>query len=559
MKTYLNHSQNNIINNNLLTRKRIAQAEHRDGISKEEKQLYRPAQAISFGGSAGLSKLMQKGFKSTVEFVYDNEAAYNAIYSLIIAGIIKPIAVINMPGSEDKDKQMIATKNFLQAFLGSFLSFTIGGGFIKKAVDVVKNNLKLVEDFTQDNKIILTDKASETAKEIATSILEKEKSTIKFKFKAAKDSIKDSKGIKKLGKFYKTYNSAKYAPTAEEVVEKADSLIKNFNKNHRKAFEKNIDFLKEIKAGATGKTWINKVEATTYEDAFETFWKNSTGSVTTIAKAMIASALLPSVMAILFAKRNREKEQALKTKQNTLVNNTAFVNEQKQFQKMMNKNSSSISFTGNILNSAIDGTASLIEKAGMSKPLAWFTKNVVASWKKPSARMADIESILLTCYWIQNTSRSDKYEPSQKLGLNVHTALTTVVSSTCAFIIDWLFDGMIDKSKIKYTNKLKELANSKNIETITKNCEDMIGSKDIIKKFSHVDFDNVELVEKTIKDLTKTYGKKLSKFKSLTIFTLVVRFLVPVLLVPHSGKLKKKVVELKDKKQNNEIKNQPKK
>ena len=46
----------------------------------------------------------------------------------------------------------------------------------------------------------------------------------------------------------------------------------------------------------------------------------------------------------------------------------------------------------------------------------------------------------------------------------------------------------------------------------------------------------------------KTYGKKLNKFKSLTIFTLVVRFLVPVLLVPISGKLKKKIMELKNQK-----------
>ncbi|MBQ7287266.1 MAG: hypothetical protein IJW73_05850, partial [Candidatus Gastranaerophilales bacterium] len=56
-------------------------------------------------------------------------------------------------------------------------------------------------------------------------------------------------------------------------------------------------------------------------------------------------------------------------------------------------------------------------------------------------------------------------------------------------------------------------------------------------------------VKKTIEELSKNYGKKLSKFKSLTIFTLVVRFLVPVLMVPFSGKLKKKIVERAEKRQ----------
>ena len=53
-----------------------------------------------------------EAFNKTVEFVYDNEVAYNAIYALLVAGVLKPMCVLNMPGSEDKDKQMVATKNF---------------------------------------------------------------------------------------------------------------------------------------------------------------------------------------------------------------------------------------------------------------------------------------------------------------------------------------------------------------------------------------------------------------------------------------------------------------
>ena len=289
-----------------------------------------------------------------------------------------------------------------------------------------------------------------------------------------------------------------------------------------------------------------------------------------------------------------------------------------------------ISFKGNILSSAIDGTATIIEKAGMSSFGEAATKTV-SRFKKPSARMADLESIIITGYWVQNTLRSRKIEPSQKLGLNVHSILVTIVSSTAAFIIDWALDGLIDKSKENYSKKLKEIVNQienknsyrgigsiignssdavkmaiedevvhlldskitpeglkeitdgeitnilnklKNMRTlegfnldkktlndvivalgnteparkeILELSKNMIGSSDIAKQLSRVIGDNEDSINNVIKSLTKQYGKKLSKFKSLTIFTLVVRFLVPVLMVPFSGKLKKKIVEWQEK------------
>ena len=79
--------------------------------------------------------------------------------------------------------------------------------------------------------------------------------------------------------------------------------------------------------------------------------------------------------------------------------------------------------------------------------------------------------------------------------------------------------------------------------------QDLIGAKDIAKNLS-LAIGNQDELKNAIKGLTKTYGKKLSKFKSLTIFTLVVRFLVPVLMVPFSGKLKKKIIEWTDGKPN---------
>jgi len=79
----------------------------------------------------------------------------------------------------------------------------------------------------------------------------------------------------------------------------------------------------------------------------------------------------------------------------------------------------------------------------------------------------------------------------------------------------------------------------------------MIDAKKISEALSEINLLDNKAVNDAIEDLTHSYGKKLSKFKSLTIFTLVVRFLVPVLMVPVSGKIKKKVVEYANNKNKN--------
>ena len=184
---------------------------------------------------------------------------------------------------------------------------------------------------------------------------------------------------------------------------------------------------------------------------------------------------------------------------------------------------------------------------------------------KPSARMADLESILVTLYWINNTNKSKKIEPSQKLGLNVHSATVTIVSSTCAFIIDTLLDGLIDRTAKKYGNIIEEIAQTipENIKQsankeelinfLKEKTSTLLNSEKIVKSLSNVDLANKDSITQAINSLSSTYKRQLSKFKSLTIFTFVVRFLVPVLMVPVSGTLKKKIVERqkqKEEKQN---------
>jgi len=374
----------------------------------------KPAQAISFGGIFNPASVTKTGYK-LVEFVNENEAAYNAIYSLIVAGILKPAAVLNMPGSEDKDKQMVATKNFLNAFIGAFLGATISGGFFKKIIDNIKNNRELI---TINDKGVLgvVSESSIVAFKQAEEILKKELKT---------------------------------EPTSQQIVQKAKELVKNVKDNHLKAFEKNPEFLKELKENAETFVKNDKVKhyKTALNDSFDSVWKNALGGPVAISKAMVASALLPIVLNAIFGKRNKAKELEQKRKDASLLLNTKQFNQEKANFKPFNKTNeqNNISFKGNILNSAINKTTRVVEEAVMSPVGKGIVEAFAKNSKKISARMGDIESFAITGYWIQNTMRSKKIEQDRKFGFNLHTGLVTLVSSAAAFIIDWSLDGLIEK------------------------------------------------------------------------------------------------------------------
>lgn len=644
MKANLTYSQNNYINNSHLAekRKKFKQGDFEEQITREKNTEIRPARAISFGGSVNSTgkfaqktldalienkNLASRGVNYLITALNENEAAYNAIYSLVLAGMIKPALVLRMPGSEDKDKQLVATKNFVQAFIGTFLSYTIGGGFIKKAIDVVKNNIKLIDSIDDNGNIKSLEATSEKALELAQNMIIKEQKGLFKKVKSASKSVKNVQGTKKIGTFFKALaKKEEYIPDIDVIAKKANDMVGNFNKGHLKIFEKNKSFVKDLKYKTK-----NAKSGTTYLDAFETLWKNSTGALTSIGKAKISSILLPVVVAALFGKKNLEKEMAKKeqerqnkAKETTLSNNTSFKNQQAQFRQMMNKNVAPISFSGKHLDKGIDVLAKGVEYAGMSKPGEALAK-LLSKSKKPIARMGDVESFAITGYWLQNTARNKKIEKSQKLGLNVHTALVTLVSSLSAFIIDAALDKVIDTAEEQHTLKLNSIVdaikqdenllrsvpqinleyskpvqalikkaclnivdskdpnavekvlqslkktdvikeaiqngaegidenllkrvieNLKKAEplnkTIKEQCGNMIDAKEISKTLTRIDLNDNDAIKSAIKGLTGAYKGKLKKFKSLTIFTLVVRLIVPVLMVPVSGKIKRKIVE----------------
>ncbi len=622
----------------------------------------RPAQPISFGGSAvSMASGFSKAANSLIDFVYENEAGYTAIYSLLVAGMLKPFFVLRMKGSEEKDKQIVATKNFLQAFIGSFLGFTVGGGFVKKAIDVFKNNLRLIEENEDKTGFVVTSDEKKLLK-LAKSSLEKEKSGFWTRYNHLRDSSDDSK----LKTFWQALTKKSFVgekidnefnPDKQIFIKltpyEIDNKIKQLKQTaqgHLKIFNKEdvVDFVIRLKENGDEKLiakqkqsildLINKGAdkkeiASQYEslvkaildssltgtknaikekaketeallnkdtakealdkffdfikdkkcpeslmDTYESVWKQSTGWITAITKAKISSLLLPGVMAFLFMKRNAEKEKQKQmeheAKRNAILSNSSVFNKEKNNFALVseNKKRQNVAFTGNSLK-LIDKLAAGIETISFSK-FGQKAVEVMHSLPKPfnktSARMGDIESAIITAYWVQNTTRSKKIDPDQKLGLNVHTVFVTVVSSILAFLIDTLLDPVIDKMKVNHGNKLANAAkealkpeNAKNMEeTLMDNCKTLLDGKHAVNKILEViknnkqDFfdANGKLLENTdlskeIGKLVGDHGKKLTKFKSLTIFTLVVRFLVPVFSVPISGKLKQ---ILKKKKQEKE-------
>lgn len=516
--------------------------------------IQRPAKALSFSGSA--VSMSQKFVKSKwinafTKFVNDNEAAYNAVFALVIAGILKPLVVVNMPGSEEKDKQLIATKNFLQAFIGAFMGYTIGGGFVKKSFDIIKTNLKLI-DVNKDGSITNVAKNSEEALEVATKKIIAENTGLRAKFAQAKQFANNSDGLSKAKEYAKgLFKKVEYEPSEELVSKRAGEIVDNFVKNHLDIFKRNPEFVVKIKGN------------TDTEKAFTAFWKNSTGAITSIAKAKVSSMLLPAVVGLLFGKKayDKHKKNKAQKESSTLLNSSSFQKEKAQFDNVLNKQSN-VSFKGNWLNKCIDNAAIGFETLAMKKGGVECVDKLqkwadVMGKTEPSARMADLESILLTGYWVQNTARSKKIAPDQKFGLNLHTVLVTLVSSTCAFLIDRFTKGPVDAVKNQYKNEVENIVSglknnlAKNaskeeiLQFAKKEAEGLLSSEKIAKQLSKVDLANDKAVAKVVEDLADSYGSKITKLKSLTIFTFVVRFFVPVLLVPLSGYIKKKANQMR--------------
>ncbi len=151
------------------------------GTNKESvKNNNRPAKSVNFSGSASLStdtaeivqknltKLVNEGIREYkdikkpgklaynfvnssfvnrgLRLVNKNEALFENIITIFLAGLLKPICVLAMPGAEEEDKQMAATKNFVAAVTGFVLSAIILTPISKSVKKVTSNLPKYIND-----------------------------------------------------------------------------------------------------------------------------------------------------------------------------------------------------------------------------------------------------------------------------------------------------------------------------------------------------------------------------------------------------------------------------
>jgi len=85
----------------------------------------KPASQAKAAGDIYTKIASSEKFNKILEFTKENEAKLSALISLGLAGVLKPVVVLLMPGAEQKDKEVTATKNSISAVIGYILSCAI--------------------------------------------------------------------------------------------------------------------------------------------------------------------------------------------------------------------------------------------------------------------------------------------------------------------------------------------------------------------------------------------------------------------------------------------------
>lgn len=518
-----------------------------------------PAWADKMGGA--------KWFSGVLDSVNKNEAFYEAVTALVVAGILKPVCVLAMPGAEMEDKQMSATKNAVSAFIGFGLSnlilspFSSGVNKVMKSLDS-GNPTKYIKDMNYVNAL-----NNEELIELASGT--KLKSTLKDSFKTTYKKLPDL-GVSPM----KAALTIAITPYVLNLLFGKDKKDKN-----KKPADNPMDKM----------TVMNLIRAEnnkkTSSPSFGEKIQNKTNSSDSTGKA-----------------------------DNTAVSFTGNYN--------LCDTKNSASFTGGV-NQVIEIAKDTGKKAGkkglnnvkqtynglfdewIAKAIGWFSPTkagqklveTTARFEKPSARWSDLASFAITYFYVRNTAKSEKIEEDRKLPLMINNVMVTAASSTAAFLIDKCTDKPMEellRSYLKHNNAdihnkanenivktlktaLEDGVDKTSIDGLKKHSEDLLsgGMDDISEnlKNSIKALNNNEIVQRAIKekiidkdDIAKMaasgfekqaksiYGN-ISKAKSLTVFTLTVRFLVTVLMTPVIGR----VVALVNKKLGKDKENENKK
>ncbi len=187
------------------------------------------------------------------------------------------------------------------------------------------------------------------------------------------------------------------------------------------------------------------------------------------------------------------------------------------------KNKQNLNFKG------AEKEATKLDKT-IAKGVAWLAQtkgsdklvNATRRFKSAPARWCDIESVAVTLFYMWNTWKSDKIDEDRKVPSMIQNGAVTIASSAAAALVDSAFDPLIDKIALKY----RDIYNN---------------DKDLVKQIGG-------------KNPKEFYGA-IKKLKSNTVFTAVVRFIIPVLMVPVVGKIVSKINEKRNEDKEEEQKN----
>jgi len=274
-------------------------------------------------------------------------------------------------------------------------------------------------------------------------------------------------------------------------------------------------------------------------ERFDVMWKKGPDVLMSIPKSILVTTLIAPTLAFLFPNRGKKKKDKVLVEQQK----GAEILNQKLYNNSVPAN---LSFKGNKVNNIKDNTLNVNNQISFGKnPSKYYemltdamatgmgklSKTRVAKkipealmkFEKPSPRISDLSSIVLTLSLLQNTAKSKTIEKERKPYLLLNTALVTAVSSTASAIVDKSTDGLLESLKKAYMSE-KFGFDDKKIQ------KGLLQLKEL-KKTGVVSPENLVMSDDQVKAL-KTFMRGTNKLKSHTIFSFVVRFASPLLVVP---------------------------
>ena len=517
-------------------------------------------EAINKGAMEDIPKWADKmgganWFKGVLKSVDKNETFYEALTALVVAGMLKPVCVLAMPGAEMEDKQMSATKNSVSAFIGFGLSNLILGPFSSAVNKVVKSiDSKDPTKYIKDMNYVDALKNEEL---VTLANGTKLKSTLGDAFKTTYKKLPDL-GVSPM----KAALTIALTPYILKLLFGKDKKDKTPKKNPVENPMNKMTIMNSIRMNA------NNVHPVQTAFNGQKVQNNNNPSFTGNAQNNSSLNNNPSFKGSIASEIGDEASEY-------------FASGVKKTIELVKKQDKSTGFKR--LKELYNG----IFDKHIAKGIGWIAPRkmgqklveTTARFEKPSARWSDLASFAITYFYVSNTAKSDKIEEERKLPLMINNVMVTAASSTAAFLIDKYTDKPMEnllRSYLKHNDAdLYNKANKKiveslqialdegfdqaDIDALKKHSSELLsgglenvsdGLKDAIKALKDNDIVQRAIKEKIIEndDIAKMaasgfekqakaiYGN-ISKAKSLTVFTLTVRFLVTVLMTPVIGRV----------------------